>query len=144
MRRFLTVAFAVALLFTAACGARSSSSSDGEAKPPHNPSDVDFAQMMIPHHEQAVAMSDTLLAESGVDPDVTALAQTIKTAQQPEINTMKSWLTAWGESADGGMGMGHGSRGMGGDGMATEDELKEFEQADGADAEKMYLEMMIA
>ena len=56
--------------------------------------DVTFVQMMLPHHEQAVAMSDTLLQKSGVDAEVTALAQQVKAAQQPEIDTMKSWLLA--------------------------------------------------
>ena len=110
-----------------------------------NDADVMFVQMMIPHHEQAVAMSDTLLKKSGVNPEVTALAEQIKAAQQPEIDTMKSFLTAWGEEE-----MGDGMGGMGGmdhggdDGMATDAEMKEFEAADGAAGQKMYLEMMTA
>ncbi|WP_375424364.1 DUF305 domain-containing protein [uncultured Friedmanniella sp.] len=104
-----------------------------------NDADVMFAQMMLPHHEQAVAMSETLLGKSGVSAETTALAQQIKDAQQPEITTLKGWLTAWGQSADGGMnGMDHG--GM--DGMATADELEKFDQAKGKDAEKRFLEMM--
>lgn len=104
-----------------------------------NAADVMFVQGMIPHHEQAVQMSDTLLSKSGVSADTVALARQIKAAQQPEIDTMKGWLTAWGKRTDGGMGgMDHG---MGG-GMATADELKRFDQAEGRDAEKLYLEMM--
>ena len=84
-------------------------------------------------------MSDTLLAKTGVSAETTALARQIKGAQQPEIDTMTGWLTAWGKSADAGMGgMDHD---MGG-GMATDADLKQFEQAQGSDAEKMYLEMM--
>lgn len=107
-----------------------------------NDADVMFVQMMLPHHEQAVAMSDTLLAKTGVNPDVTALAQQIKAAQQPEIDTMKGFLTAWGQQPmDGGMGgMNHGSDG----GMATEAQLKEFDQADGPGGQKMYLTLMTA
>ena len=104
-----------------------------------NDADVMFVQGMLPHHKQAVAMSDTLLSKDGVSAETTALAQQIKAAQQPEIDTMTGWLTAWGKSADGGMGgMNHD---MGG-GMATDDELKQFDQAQGSEAEKMYLEMM--
>ena len=52
---------------------------------------------------------------------------------------MTGWLTAWGKSADAGMGgMDHD---MGG-GMATDADLKQFDQAQDSDAEKMYLEMM--
>ena len=117
-------------------------SSSASVSTQFNDADVKFVQMMLPHHEQAVAMSDTLLKKTGVNPEVTALAQQVKAAQQPEIDTMKSWLAAWGEDemADDSMGgMGHS-----GGGMASDAELKEFEQADGAAGQKMYLEMMTA
>ncbi len=108
-----------------------------------NDADVAFAQMMTPHHEQAVTMSNTLLKKSGLNPEVTVLAEEIKAAQQPEIEKMKGWLTAWGKgSGDGGMaGMDHGSSH---DGMATDAELQKLDQADGADGQKMYLVMMTA
>jgi uncharacterized protein (DUF305 family) len=118
-------------------------SSSASVSTQFNDADVTFVQMMLPHHEQAVAMSDTLLKKTGVNAEVTALAQQVKAAQQPEIDTMKSWLAAWGEDemADDGMdsGMGHS-----GGGMASDAELEEFEQADGAAGQKMYLEMMTA
>src|SRR5262245_23098546 len=47
----------------------------------HNDADVMFAQQMIPHHTQAIDMSDTLLAKQGIDPRVTQLANQIKAAQ---------------------------------------------------------------
>lgn len=46
-------------------------------------------------------MSDTLLATNGVSAETTALALQIKAVQQPEIDTVNGWLTAWGKSADG-------------------------------------------
>ena len=48
--------------------ARSSTPAAG----PHNQADVMFALMMIPHHNQAIEMSDILLAKEGIDPEVTA------------------------------------------------------------------------
>lgn len=105
-----------------------------------NDADVMFVQGMIPHHQQAVEMSSTLLKKSGITDDTAALAKQIQAAQQPEITTMESWLKAWGKTVDDGMGgMNHG--GMG-DGMATDAQLKAFDQANGSAAEKMYLEMM--
>jgi len=113
-------------------------SSSSSATADFNDADVTFTQMMIPHHTQAVAMSDTILKKSGVNADVTALAQQIKDAQQPEITTMTGWLKSWGKD----MGSG-GMSGMDmGDGMATDAELKQLDQADGPTAQKMYLEMM--
>ena len=117
-----------------------SASTSASVSAEFNDADVQFAQMMVPHHEQAVTMSDTLLAKSGVNPEVAALAEEVKAAQQPEIDTMKGWLSAWGqEQPGGGMGgMHHGG------GMATEAELEEFEAADGETGQRMYLEMMTA
>ncbi len=118
----------------------SSSDSSPSTAVQFNDADATFVQEMLPHHKQAVEMSNTLLQKSGVSAETTVLAKQIKAAQQPEITTMEGWLKDWGKSADPGMGgMDHG--GMGG-GMATDAEMKKFAQADGASAEKMYLEMM--
>ena len=46
--------------------------------------------MMIPHHEQAIEMSELALLNT-TNPDVLQLAQQIKDAQAPEIELMKSW-----------------------------------------------------
>jgi len=119
----------------------SSSGASASTAEQFNDADVMFVQGMIPHHKQAVEMSEMLAKKSGVGAETTALAEQIKAAQGPEITTMEGWLKAWGKSVDGGMGgMDHD---MGG-GMATDAEMKEFEQADGAAAEKMFLEMMTA
>ncbi|WP_454836832.1 DUF305 domain-containing protein [Rhodococcus qingshengii] len=74
----------------------SSSSADAST---HNQADVTFAEQMIPHHSQAVEMSDMLLSKDGIDPRVTALAEQIKAAQGPEIEQLQAWLTSWGQSS---------------------------------------------
>ena len=51
----------------------------------HNQADMMFARMMIPHHQQAIQMSDTILAKQGIDARVVDLAKQIKAAQGPEI-----------------------------------------------------------
>lgn len=104
-----------------------------------NEADVMFASQMIPHHTQAVMMSDLLLAKSPLDPEVETLAQQIKAAQAPEIKTMTSWLTAWGKPLDGGMaGMDHGD-----DGMMSATEMQQLTQADAANAQRLYVAGMI-
>src|SRR4051812_12275827 len=63
-----------------------------------NDADVTFTQSMIVHHQQAIqmaAMADGRAASA----DVKTLAAKIKGAQQPEIDTMNGWLTAWGKPA---------------------------------------------
>jgi uncharacterized protein (DUF305 family) len=103
-----------------------------------NSADVMFAQMMIPHHEQAVVMSDAMLAKQGLSAEVVALATQIKNAQQPEIDQMRGWLKAWGASEQGDH---HGHTGM--DGMLSDQELDALKSAQGTDAEKLFLTGMI-
>ena len=63
-----------------------------------NDDDVMFAQMMIPHHEQAIEMADIALDPLvGASDAVKSLATRIKAAQDPEISKMKAFLTSWKE-----------------------------------------------
>ena len=98
--------------------------------------DIMFAQMMIPHHQQAVDMS-TLAETRTSNPEILALAQEIKDAQAPEIKQMTAWL----DSAGAGMDMGH-DMAMGG--MLTDEQMTALSNASGADFDKLYLQGMIA
>jgi uncharacterized protein (DUF305 family) len=99
-------------------------------------SDVMFAQMMIPHHEQAVQISDLALKISK-NADVLKLAAEIKAAQSPEVLQMKNWLNISGS----GLEMGH-SMGMGG--MLSDSEIKTLESATGKNFDILFLNGMIA
>ena len=103
-----------------------------------NGADVMFAQMMIPHHQQAVAMSEAMLAKQGISTQVIGLATQIRNAQQPEIDQLREWLKTWG-APEGGDHAGHG--GMAG--MLTEQELGALRSAQGVEAEKLFLSGMI-
>src|SRR5919112_5091634 len=65
-------------------GSSATSASAAPSADDHNDADVMFAQHMIPHHQQAIEMSDTLLAKLDIDPRVVELANEIKAAQGPE------------------------------------------------------------
>ena len=93
-----------------------------------------FAQMMIPHHEQAVTMSELAL-ENTTNPDVIALATAIRDAQGPEIKQMQGWLDGKSESHMHDMEMG---------GMLTEAELKELASLKDTAFDQMFLTAMIA
>ncbi|MGC5016966.1 DUF305 domain-containing protein [Micromonospora sp. DT47] len=118
-----------------------------------NGADVMFAQMMIPHHQQAVQMAE-LADTRAADPEVRQLAGQIKAAQAPEIATMSGWLTAWGKpapmaSASGGMPGMTGGSGMpemdhGMPGMVSAADMDKLEAASGKDFDKHFLTMMIA
>lgn len=114
-----------------------SSSSGPAAAGDHNPADTTFAQSMIPHHTQAVQMSDMMLAKKDVPAAVTALAGRIKAAQGPEIEKMTGWLKGWNETAT--MSAGHSMTGMMGD-----EDMKKLDAAPGPEAAKLFLTQMIA
>jgi uncharacterized protein (DUF305 family) len=123
---------------TAAAGS-SSAATAGAAAGASREADVTFAQSMIPHHEQAVEMADLAL-KSATSDRVKQLAAQIKAAQDPEIETMRGWLRAWG--ADEAMaGMDHSS-GM--PGMMSDADMTALEAAKGADFDRMWLQMMIS
>lgn len=133
----------------------------------HNRADMMFAHMMIPHHEQAIEMSDLVLGKQGMDPRVVEMATQIKAAQAPEIQQMQGWLDAWNMGMNdmpghGGMGdmpghggmngsgsmapgmPGMGGMGMGGmDGMLSPAEMQSLRDAQGVDADKLFLTGMI-
>ncbi|MFI8288126.1 DUF305 domain-containing protein [Streptomyces sp. NPDC085614] len=155
--RGLVAAVAAGLLL-AACGSGAGSGSghpggaDHEASAPASPSgtpgrahatgpfndaDVTFAQGMIPHHQQALDMA-RLADGRAEDADVRRLVAAIKQAQDPEIRTMRTWLTGWGrpESA------GHAGHGMAG--MMSEQDMKDLAAVRGRAFDRRFAELMIA
>jgi uncharacterized protein (DUF305 family) len=165
----------VALVITAGCsnsGDAGSEQSTGHTASPsataaatttapsgeqHNDADVMFAQHMIPHHQQAVEMSDMLLSKQGIDPRVIELANQIKAAQGPEIQQMQGWLTQWGNPqmpmpsgmpghgdmpTTSGMPSMSGTPGM--SGMMSEQDMAALQNAQGVEASKLFLTQMTA
>ena len=53
---------------------------------------VDFALMMIPHHQSAIDMAKAYLASGETDPELTKLSNEIVAAQEKEIAFLKDWL----------------------------------------------------
>lgn len=63
-----------------------------EMEPKHF--DAHFLKMMIAHHEGAVSMSKEA-PQKAEHPEIKKLAEGIIKAQQPEIEQMKKWQSAW-------------------------------------------------
>lgn len=94
--------------------------------------DVMFLQMMIPHHQQAIDISN-LAMKSSQDAELLALAKIIARDQAAEIKQMKAWLKDAGASED----MGHSMDGMGG--MLSADELSALQAASGKEFDILWL-----
>lgn len=148
---------AVVALAAAACGEsdpglEATDTTAASAAADHNQADIAFLQGMVPHHAQAIEMSDLAL-ERSENPEVVDLAERIKAAQGPEIEQMEALLGTWGAKAPSGGGEhggGHGGGGGeggahgGGGGMLSTDELSQLSEAEGAEFNRLYLEGMIA
>jgi uncharacterized protein (DUF305 family) len=160
-RILLAGATATALLALSACGGDDMSSGSGmdhgAATAPSasagaaafNDADVMFAQMMIPHHREAVEMAE--MAETRAsDAEVKSLAGKIEAAQQPEIDTMTGWLSAWGKPAPmpsmSGMSMPEATPSMNHGAMPgamSPADMDKLEAAKGTAFDKQFLTMMI-
>lgn len=114
---------------------------------PTNHDDVAFAQMMVPHHAQALEMA-RLAQEHTASPDVVALARRIQGAQGPEILTLAAWLEARGiqvpTAKDAASAFDHGEHGhqhMAG--MLSDEEMEALRAARGKRFDRLFLEGMI-
>jgi uncharacterized protein (DUF305 family) len=125
------------------------SGSEENAASNHSQQDVMFAQMMIPHHEQALEMSVVALATSSNE-DVLDLAQRIFDGQGPEIELMHSWIDS--AARDGGMShempdgtmMDDGIMGGGVmEGMVSDEVLAELSTLESPEFDRLFLELMI-
>lgn len=159
LRRGTALLTTVALSFgLAACGDDSDGGSNASDEQTaangdvFNSADVTFATDMIPHHAQAIQMV-TLIDTRTLDPEVKQLADSIRDAQAPEVETMVDWLTAWGEevpetSIDH-TNAGHDMSDMPSmessdmPGMMSADDMQALANASDAEFQDMWLEMMM-
>ena len=150
-------------------GPAETATSNPGAEEDHNDADVMFAAMMIPHHRQAVEMSEIVLAKSDIPAEVRTLAEEIRAAQAPEIEQLTAWLDEWNaatsmpmtsmpmdssghdmpmNSPDHEMPMGEpettAEHMSGMEGMLSPQDLQALRDAEGTDAARLYMTQMIA
>ena len=135
----LAVIAALVLLIAALSPTVRGAFSDGgdEAEGTHNEVDVHFLGMMVPHHQQAIDMSDVLLESNVDDEQVRDLAQRIKDGQERENEQMRAWTDEWGIQDDMEMHSTHIANGM-----FQPEELEEFATLEGDELRTTFLEMM--
>lgn len=123
--------------------------------------DAGFARDMQSHHAQAVQMS-MLVLETSQDPAVRTLASDVLLTQQQQVGQMYAWLRQWDlpqsssrpamewmpEASMAGMdGMGQPTAtptpGGGMPGMASAADVARLGEAEGPEADRLYLQLMI-
>ena len=114
--------------------------------------DAGFARDMQKHHLQAVEMS-FIVRDRTQDPAVRTLAFDIITSQQQQAGQMYGWLRQWGLPQTGsapemawvgGEHAAHVEAGQPMPGLATPEQLDDLRAASGVEAERLFLELMIA
>ncbi|WP_298591395.1 DUF305 domain-containing protein [uncultured Kocuria sp.] len=124
--------------------------------PSERSSEAGFARDMQAHHLQAVEMS-MMIRDRTQDPEIRQLAYDVARTQQHQAGQMYGWLSVWGlpqASPQPAMAWMEGSAGHSTShattqdapampGMATSAEIEALEEAEGLEAERLYLELMI-
>lgn len=119
------------------------------AIPDANRVDVGFLQDMRVHHEQAVQMSLIFLNDPGTDADLQTIAREILVGQNMEIGRMIQLLRDDGkpEVNDSDLAMAWMDEPVAVDhmpGLATKDNLASLSAAEGADANRIFVQLMTA
>jgi uncharacterized protein (DUF305 family) len=128
---------------TTAASMPAATTADGESSDAQfNEADVEFAQGMIAHHEQAIEMAEIALDPNvGARAEVVDLATRIMGAQDPEIALMTQWLGDWGQPVTMDTSGGHEMSEM--EGMMSAEEMDALAASTGAEFDTMWMEMMI-
>lgn len=105
-----------------------------------NQTDATFVTMMIPHHAQALEMTD-MASTRAASKEVSSLARSISAAQGPEIVSMSGWLQARDLEVPSAEDL-PDHAGM--PGMLTPEQMNELGAARGKEFDRLFLTRMIA
>ena len=110
--------------------------------------EVGFLQDMIDHHEQALVISNTLL-EANPDGDAASYARDVTLFQTRDIGRMETWLDDAGYARGSPertamVWMGEPTQVAAMPGLATPEQLEELAGSTGADADRLFFDLMSA
>jgi len=148
----LAVLFALTMIARAVLSSLSSGAAHdhvpaetGSETPGEFSAEAGFARDMMVHHAQAVEMSE-IVRDKTESEYIRILARDIALSQQAQIGMMQGWLQVWGlppTSIEPAMSwMGHPTEGRM-PGMASPEELDELHKAPPAEADVLFLRLMI-
>lgn len=141
----------IALAVLAAVGALLVLLPRGSGTPSDTSPEAGFARDMQVHHAQAVQMA-FIMRDKTSDPVLRSITFDIITSQQQQSGQMAAWLHLWDLSPTGSQRpmawmAGHHPDGAAPavmPGMASDAQLAQLREATGRDAERLFLQLMIA
>lgn len=111
--------------------------------PGHVDADVTFVRNMLYHHDQAMTMT-AMVEQRTTSRDIRLLSGRMAATQEGEIEQLENWLAARDETLRDPAAGEHGHADMDGmQGMLTDEELARLEAAEGAEFDRLFLELMI-
>lgn len=114
---------------------------DDAGQAAHNAADVTFASEMMPHHKQALELTD-LARDRSTDPALLELAGAIAAVQGPEMGQLADMLRSWGQDPDAAMAHHGGHSSM--PGMVDDATMQRLRTLDGREFDTLWLESMIS
>ena len=133
-KKFAVVVTSLVLVMgSSACGRTNDGKAGASETVKLSDADFTFLMMMLPHHEQAIQMSELALTNTD-SKDILFTAKSIKKIQDLEIQKMKSWLAEAGKPTFSDMTMSS---------MLTEQQMTDLRAARGKDFDMQFLSGMI-
>jgi uncharacterized protein (DUF305 family) len=140
MRRCVFALLAAGVLLLAGCSVGAPTAPPEAARAGgFNDTDVMFAQMMVPHHQEGITIV-RLAKERASGAEVRMLAAAIESTQSDEMATMSEWLRDWGRPPTAAANA-HAEHG--GMPRTTEAEIAALAQTTGAAFDRLFLNLMI-
>lgn len=142
------LALALAAVLNSAQSGSSPGPSGSASIEPVTADDFCYVEAMIYYRVEAVDLANAVLDKSGISPETEAFAHEIVDTQSAELEKLRPWYVSWKdarplERPDEGPCKGHGATHAQMPGLPTPSQWNDLIAADGPDAEKMFLELLI-
>jgi uncharacterized protein (DUF305 family) len=111
--------------------------------------DFCYVEAMIYYRVEAVDLAHAVLEKTGISSETQAFAEELVSDQSAQLEKLRPWYVSWTsarplERPQEGPCAGHGITHARMPGLPTPSQWDQLIAADGADAERMYLELLIA
>jgi uncharacterized protein (DUF305 family) len=143
------IALAVSAVVSSGTSTAAPSSSRSASAEPVTADDFCYVEAMIYYRVEAVDLADAVLEKTGISAATHSFAEDLVKDQTTQLEKLRPWYVSWTsarplERPQEGPCAGHGSTHAQMPGLPTPSQWDQLLAADGADAERLYLQLLIA